>query len=656
MPSRPRSHQIEAESKRQFASILPSRWVFREANPDYGIDGQIEVFDGNNKATGLMFLAQLKGTDEPHLNDALAIHFKLDTLAYYRKLDLPVMIVLFHAPTQQFFWKWAHEVDTYYAERGQEYITVRMSTDAVWRAETLSVIEKDLTEFREVRSPSIHFPQTFSVISAEDGFHGTPRAALEAALIEAAMDVSDLVRLSSKNPPGAHPAIVIDNTKFVVNLSGLTSLTFHTESYPAEFVTTKLPHDILTSVALVLGRAGHYNLAAQIACRHLDKSSLLGTPEIFFQVLRAIAKGRRLTDGLRLAEVLLKPETLPLAQMLIVPALMRGGAPLSASENEYLRYLMKQIIERLEVDGRKEQAATAHYNLGNHLRAQRGPHDRAALRHYRLAARCDPLYCQRHYFWREVGGILFGLGRFAFSARAYDKAIRLGGEKECMALRADASMFAGRYAEAHQLFREYVHGNVDTEDAEWHLKSFALDEIIKSLGLENQNRDQASARRLASVVALSPRDAEVSLNEALRFDALCALAWFNFAVNAHAQRKPDDALLGFILAGLIGRTDPEAWANALLLSLRPEKYSLLVAVALVGYKINGQRFFDALRKLTEQQHQGFPSAKTKGFEVRILGEGASYDSIQLASDLTPTVQRTEESSRSNPADDTQTDS
>jgi len=103
MPSRPRSHQLEAESKRQFASILPSRWIFREANPDYGIDGQLEVFDGNNKATGLMLLAQLKGTDEPKLNDALAIHFKLDTLAYYRKLDLPVMIVLFHAPTQQFF-------------------------------------------------------------------------------------------------------------------------------------------------------------------------------------------------------------------------------------------------------------------------------------------------------------------------------------------------------------------------------------------------------------------------------------------------------------------------------------------------------------------------------------------------------------------------
>jgi Domain of unknown function (DUF4365) len=82
---------------------LPSRWVFREANPDYGIDGQVEVFDGNNKATGLMFLVQLKGTDLPEVNDALSIQFKLDTLAYYRQLDLPVMIVLFHAPTKRIF-------------------------------------------------------------------------------------------------------------------------------------------------------------------------------------------------------------------------------------------------------------------------------------------------------------------------------------------------------------------------------------------------------------------------------------------------------------------------------------------------------------------------------------------------------------------------
>jgi hypothetical protein len=55
MPVRPRSHQLDSESKAQFACALPSNWVFRQADPDYGIDGQVEVFDQNNKATGLMF-------------------------------------------------------------------------------------------------------------------------------------------------------------------------------------------------------------------------------------------------------------------------------------------------------------------------------------------------------------------------------------------------------------------------------------------------------------------------------------------------------------------------------------------------------------------------------------------------------------------------
>jgi len=671
MPSRPRSHQLETESKREFASVIPSRWVFREANPDYGIDGQIEVFDQDNKATGLMFLVQLKGTDQPDLNDALSIQFKLQTLTYYRKLDLPVMIVLFHSPTKQFFWKWAHEVDTYYAERGQEYMTVRVSESSVWQQGTPSWIERDLTEFREVRSPGIDLPMTFSLVTGEDGFLGTPRAAVEAALIEAAKDVSDVVSLSRKNLTGAHPTIVIDNAQIVVNLSGLSSLTFHTQSYPAEFVATKLPHDILTAVGLVLGRVGHSSLGAQIACKHLDKSSFLGTPEIFFQVLQAIAKGRRLTDGLRLAEALLKPETLSLAQLLIVPALMRGGVSLAASEREYLRYLMKQIIERLEGGGRKDSAASAHYNLANHLRAQRGPHGRAALKHYRLAAKGDPIYRQRHYFWREVGGVLFGLGRFSYSARAYEKATRLEGESECTALRADALMFAGRYSEAHELFRTYVDANSEVDDAEWHLKSWALAEIIKFLDIEKQTRNHFEATRQADIKGLSPGDAEVSLNKALRSDALCALAWFNLAVSAHAQKKPDHAFLGFLLAGLIGRTDPDAWANALLLSLSPSKYnSLVVAVTLVAYKINGERFLDALRKLAERQQQGFPAAKLLdfvwevvnavespkgGFEVRVLREGSSYDSIQLGSDLTPILRFSEESTQPRPLNNKQDD-
>jgi len=229
-------------------------------------------------------------------------------------------------------------------------------------------------------------------------------------------------------------------------------------------------------------------------------------------------------------------------------------------------------------------------------------------------------------------------------------------------------MFAGRYSEAHELFRTYVDANSEVDDGEWHLKSLALAEIIKFLDIEKQARNHFEATRQADIKGLSPGDAEVSLNKVLRSDALCALAWFNLAVTAHAQKKPDHAFLGFLLAGLIGRTDPDAWANALLLSLSPSKYnSLVVAVTLVAYKINGDRFLDALRKVAERQ-QGFPAAKLLdfvrevvnavespkgGFEVRVLREGSSYDLIQLGSDLTPMLQFSEESTQPRPLNNKQ---
>jgi len=594
-----------------------------------------------------MFLVQLKGTDVADLSHELSIRFKVDTLTYYRKLDLPVMIVLFHSPSGQFFWKWAHEVDTYYAERGQDYITVRMLENVTWVSATPSLIEKDLLQFRGLRSPSIHLPQTFSVIMRGDQFHGTSRAMVESALASVAADVSDFVSLSRENPAGAHPSIVIDNAAIVVSLSGLSTTTLHTTAYPSELVTTKLSHDILTAVALVFDGTGHSHVAAQIACRHLDKSTLLSTPAIFFAVLRAIAKGHRFTDGLRLAEALLRPEMLLLAQVLLIPALMHGKS-LQTSETEYLRHLMKRVIEGFEAAGMNAQAATAHYNLGNHLRAQGYPYQKAALKQYQLASKLDPLYRERHYFWREVGGVLFGLDRFGFSARAYERAIRLGGGSDCVALRADALMFAGRYSEADELFVKYMKAE-SRPDTEWVLKSIALPRIMELSGVEKQVRVPRDALRLADVKELRPEAKESSLLEALRKDALSGLAWFNLGVESHPS-KPDEALFSFLIAGLVQRNDVEAWAHAALMCIGSSKYRQLAgAIAVMAYRINSQRFLDEARNLAERQGPEFPTDKALGvlweivsseerpkvgFEFRILGEGASFQSTQLGPNLT----------------------
>lgn len=159
------------------------------------------------------------------------------------------------------------------------------------------------------------------------------------------------------------------------------------------------------------------------------------------------------------------------------------------------------------------------------------------------------------------------------------------------------------------------------------------------------------AIQLADWKKLKLEDKASCLLEALRKDALCALAWFNLGVDSIAQAKRDDAFFAFLVAGLIGRTDTEAWANALLLSLELPSYQRLAGViALAAYQINGQEFLNQVCKLTERQKPGFPSdelvdavwkvvnsveRRKQGFEFRVLGDGTSYQSIETGSDLTP---------------------
>jgi hypothetical protein len=84
MPQRPRSHQIESESRRAFAEGLGDRFVFRDERDDYGLDGTVEEFDEAGPATGLRFHVQLKATDEQDLSRSLAVQIKRETANYYR--------------------------------------------------------------------------------------------------------------------------------------------------------------------------------------------------------------------------------------------------------------------------------------------------------------------------------------------------------------------------------------------------------------------------------------------------------------------------------------------------------------------------------------------------------------------------------------------
>ncbi|MGV1767994.1 DUF4365 domain-containing protein [Rhizobium rhizogenes] len=105
VPNRSRSHQLEDVSITYFKSILPEAWVCREKDRDYGVDLEVEIFDELGDATGLMFYAQLKATDNPDRETKAVI--PVDRIRYLQSLDAPSILVRYSTPNKNVYWRWA---------------------------------------------------------------------------------------------------------------------------------------------------------------------------------------------------------------------------------------------------------------------------------------------------------------------------------------------------------------------------------------------------------------------------------------------------------------------------------------------------------------------------------------------------------------------
>ena len=644
MPKRPRQHQLEDQSRLAFRAALPSQWVFRDSLPDYGTDGEVEIFDKIGVSTGLRFLVQLKATDEPDLDRALAVSLRLDTCCYYHSLDLPVLIVRYHAAARKLYTKWFHTFDPYYGRKARRTITSRLTPQDEWTDETPERLNSDLKVRRQIRSPQIDLPVRFILIFTESKVHGVPGAQIASEIRKLAARLPGVITVSSGSSKPAHGRILVGNDKTVTEVTSAGSFTVHTSKrIPVEDTLSKFPSDVLVGVAVALDNAGHSNLAALLIREYAASSAISEHPEVAVRLARCMARAHRVTEALQLSEVLFEERRSALpAQLFMIAACIHSDS-LSPGERQYLREVMKLRIKRAEEIGHWPEAAVAHYNLGRYLL---GPgQERTALHHYRKAAEYDPTYLERAYYWRELGGILFESGRYRLAVKSYARAISLGEGGQSNALYADALMFAGKYREAQETLDAYLTAARNPE-SEWRLKAWALRGIRRHIGCDEQARRTAPALELASPMsASSPEESAERLKEAVTKDALCGLAWFNLGVLRSQAGRRDDAFLAFLLASLTQRNDVEAWANAMAMGISSEEYhSLVPDIIMAAYWINGERFSEQVVRFAKEQPDGFPVTKfldafgaivgelppkRRPFDVRWLREGSSYDVITI---------------------------
>jgi hypothetical protein len=123
----------------------------RELEPDYGLDGIVEVFTDFGNATGHMFFVQLKATDEPDITAALRVRLSQRHLEYYSTLALPVLLVLYHAATAQLYGRWIDEESPAPAEVSVNSRTVRLAEQDAWCDNRLPALLNELEDLRRAQ-------------------------------------------------------------------------------------------------------------------------------------------------------------------------------------------------------------------------------------------------------------------------------------------------------------------------------------------------------------------------------------------------------------------------------------------------------------------------------------------------------------------------
>lgn len=624
MPKRPREHELEELSRRAFADALPPGWVHRSLNPDYGLDETVETFDAEGVATGLSFHAQLKATDELNLSVALkSIRFRRELTDYYRSLALPVLVVLFHAPTERLFARWFHAYNPHVAIRGEpppvtKTVGFQLSEPDEWTSSTPNDLEAGVRGFVAFRSPELPLPLSFSLSMAADGGGESLHRHLF-ALRAVLKPVADLVTIEAAAPAAGRPSISLSASTTVVSLADVATVTLEHDA-SARDDAAAFASNVAVAIATVLARVGQSNLAAEIGAATAAASRTILDYDVAFTLAGAMSRARRVMEALRLADALDArgqsanaaeddEEDARIVAFVIQTVAQARASRLNAEERRMAVEVCERILGRAEARGDVSAAGAASYNLAM---LHRGGHEpKPAIAAFRRTTELDPSYASRAYFHSDFAGVLFESGAFGEAAEHYECALALGASGLDQALFADALLFSGRYADAEKQLDEYVPTDTGPEGAEWRLKQRLLRRIRVRAG-DSQARAAEDALALAERVDFTGARGDMSIAQAqeliaraLDLDALCAEAWFRQSLFELGKREdPRDGFDSALTSAVLHRYVTGPWINAVMLARAAgESDELMADLLRTAYRFNGDAFVSEIVR-SVHDHEG----------------------------------------------------
>lgn len=634
MTTRSRSHVLEEESRRAFRMAIPAEWVVQDQNPDYGLDIQVQIFK-NEKATPYFFYAQIKGTDSLISESDIPSHrFSTEHLLHYVSCPFPVMLVIYSSQTKQMYYEWVQNIynrlspDELRKWHAQETVTIHLShlLDDI----NSSVLEKEIQHRCFHLGQHQESVQEFTIQLTLNLPEEKSSSIRKEIVHWLAGDITtSIVRL--RDDDLSDGKILVHEDLSVVEIScedrtGLISLVLS----DGKLVEHELLTALQLSTAMIFSAAGLSDRAIDLVARIVMETEPLPPVACFLLTDPSLgvlyAHAKRAGEAMMLAEEVFK-------RGYVAPALnfafsiCRQDTDSRLYGQQYRRFLLTALQSDVLDQINK---ARFHYNLANSL--CRDYFHRQAVSHFIKAARIDQKYLQRSYWWAEMGGSLFLLNKFKWSERCYRKAVALGETRiPARALLADSLLHQGRFSEGIEEL-EIFFQEAKQPDARAILMHWVAQLLFGRFG-DAVVRQSEKALQLTDQALLIQNNLESMrvLEDAIKADPLCGLAWFNHVV-CQQQENRDDAYIEWFVTAILQEWDIEAWAN-LVVTLLPQKEDHLVdlkaCVFAEAFRLHGMSLENEIARRIQVQN-GTPDEEA----MRIVN-GAKEISLMFAQEPEP---------------------
>lgn len=602
MPNRPKQHQLEDLSRLKFEMCLPRNWVFRNKGQDYGIDGEIELFDSNGNAQGLLCYVQLKATSSEKESKIFNVDFKIDTLKYFSQLEIPVLLVRYSEHQDKIFIKWINSVDLTFAKIDAKSFRIKLEKKSDWNENSSKHIERDLKNIKKLKSGFFSLPLPCSILINDAKVKKFSDIILKVKLRNSLSKFSDFLNFSDEIDDSI-VLIILENNTLQIKISILNGVYFHNiDLRENEDFIEDLAEDILLGLAMCMIILGQIDYSGKIIFENNLQNRLVEKEELLIRFLPPLLESSYLKNTLELISDIF---TINDKEIILVPSIInillksrtQNKLKINLIENFFKTRLIK--ANEIKLDG---LIATSYYNLGNFYRSK-GRH-LESIHNYVLAKKYDISYLERPYYYREIAGVCFEIRKFKFSSFFYQKAIKLGDVNQTKALLADALLFSGEYKKANDKFAEYI-SLEENPFEEFLLKSILLHNILITHKIIYQKRNKKEADKLADIKKNQKKDLRFeNLERALEYDLLSGLAWFNLGIEKKDD-NPVEATFCFAMCAITNLIDIEAWTFAFLSFLRSgEESNLLIGGLIIqtAYHHNRDEFLAHLFGILENNN------------------------------------------------------